>query len=54
MKPSITAFYNFTKSGVVMADKMCVSFSASRNTRRWFIVVFFAMLSIAGINAQII
>lgn len=53
-KPCIITFYNGTKGGVDTADKLCASFNVSRNIRRWPMVVFFAMLNISGINAQVI
>ena len=33
---------------------MCATFNVQRNTRRWPLVVFFAMLNISGINSQVI
>lgn len=53
-KPEVITFYNSTKSGVDTADQMCATFSVSRNTRRWPMVIFYACLNIAGINAQVI
>lgn len=53
-KPDIITFYNQTKSGVDLVDKMCATFNVQRNTRRWPLVVFFAMLNISGINSQVI
>lgn len=53
-KPCIITFYNGTKGGVDTTDKMCASFNVARNIRRWPMVVFFAMLNISGINAQVI
>ncbi|XP_026476242.1 piggyBac transposable element-derived protein 4 [Ctenocephalides felis] len=53
-KPNIITFYNETKGGVDTVDKMCESFNVARNVRRWPMVIFFAMLNMSGINAQII
>lgn len=53
-KPEIITFYNDTKSGVDVVDKMCSSYNVARNTRRWPLVVFFSLLNIAGINAQVV
>lgn len=53
-KPEIVTFYNETKSGVDVVDKMCATYSVSRNTNRWPMVVFYTMLNLAGINAHII
>ncbi|XP_024085442.1 uncharacterized protein LOC112127978 [Cimex lectularius] len=52
-KPEVITFYNTTKGGVDTADQMC-TFSVSRNTRRWPMVIFFACLNVAGINSQVI
>ncbi|XP_039298345.1 uncharacterized protein LOC120354770 [Nilaparvata lugens] len=53
-KPEIVTFYNQTKSGVDTADQMCMTYSVSRNTKRWPMVIFFAMLNVGGINSQVI
>ena len=46
--------YNSTKAGVDVVDQMCTSYSTSRRTRRWPLVLFFRLLDIAGINSQIV
>lgn len=33
---------------------MCLSYNVARNTKRWSVVLFYHMLNIAGINAQIV
>ena len=53
-KPFVITFYNATKGGVDTADQMCATYNVARNIKRWPIVVFFAMLNVAGINSQII
>lgn len=53
-KPAIIADYNANKSGVDIVDKMSATYSVSRMTRRWPMVIFFSLLNIAGINAQVI
>lgn len=53
-KPEIITFYNQTKGGVDVVDKLCSSYNVARNTKRWPMVVFFSMLNVAGINSQII
>ncbi|XP_072392503.1 uncharacterized protein [Diabrotica undecimpunctata] len=53
-KPDIITHYNKTKSGVDVVDKLCASYNLARNTSRWPMVVFFSMLNVAGINAQVI
>ena len=53
-KPEIITFYNSTKGGVDNADKMCSTYDVSRNNRRWPMVIFYAMMNIAGINSLVI
>lgn len=53
-RPRIIVDYNATKCGVDIVDKMCATYSVSRITRRWPMIIFFACLNIAGINAQVI
>ncbi|ERL88244.1 hypothetical protein D910_05632, partial [Dendroctonus ponderosae] len=55
LRKSLVNFdYNSTKGGVDTVDQMCASYSVSRITRRWPLVVFFRHLEIAGINARVI
>ena len=35
-------------------DKLCATYSVSRNTNRWPMVVFYTMLNVGAINAQIV
>lgn len=53
-KPEIILFYNKTKTGVDTVDEMCATYSVSRKVRRWPLVLFFRLIDIAGINAQVI
>lgn len=53
-KPVIITEYNETKGGVDVVDKLSASYDCARNTRRWPMVIFFNMLNVAGINAQVI
>ncbi|KAK9729110.1 Transposase IS4 [Popillia japonica] len=53
-KPGSISFYNQTKGGVDTVDKLCATYNVARGTRRWPMVIFFAMLNVAGINAQIV
>lgn len=53
-KPEIITYYNHTKGGVDLLDKLCATYDVSRNTRRWPMVVYYAMMNIAGVNAQVI
>ncbi|XP_046404918.1 piggyBac transposable element-derived protein 4-like [Ischnura elegans] len=53
-KPEIITDYNYTKSGVDTVDEMCATYSTARRCKRWPLVMFFRILNIAGINAQVI
>lgn len=53
-KPDIIIHYNNTKSGVDCVDKLCSTYNVARNTRRWPMVVFFAMCNVGGINALVV
>lgn len=53
-KPEIITMYNLTKTGVDTVDEMCGTYSTSRKCRRWPLVLFYRVLDIAGINAQIV
>ena len=53
-KPEIITFYNSTKGGVDTVDELCATYNVARNTRRWPMVIFYALLNIAGINSQIV
>jgi hypothetical protein len=52
-KPEIICFYNQTK-GVDMVDQMSSNYSVARKANRWPLTVFFHLLIIAGINAQVV
>jgi hypothetical protein len=53
-KPQMILSYNATKSGVDVVDKLCATYNVARNVRRWPMVIFFALLNVAGINAEVI
>ncbi|XP_022913435.1 piggyBac transposable element-derived protein 4-like [Onthophagus taurus] len=53
-KPNMILDYNNTKGGVDTVDKLCASYNCARITRRWPMVVFYALLNIAGINSIVI
>ncbi|XP_022183154.1 piggyBac transposable element-derived protein 4-like [Myzus persicae] len=53
-KPEIIMDYNCTKDGVDTVDKMCAAYSVSRITKRWPLVIFYSLMNIAGINAQVL
>lgn len=47
-------FYNQTKSGVDVVDKLARTYDVSRNSKRWPLTLFFSILNHAGINAMIL
>lgn len=53
-KPEIVTFYNQTKSGVDVVDRLCTSYNCARNTKRWPMVIFYSLLNVAGINSQVL
>ncbi|CAG9561120.1 unnamed protein product [Danaus chrysippus] len=46
-------FYNQTKSGVDVVDKLSRTYDVSRYSKRWPLTIFFALLNHAGINNMI-
>lgn len=53
-KPEVIHFYNSNKGGVDTVDQLCSGYSVSRRTRRWPLCIFFQLLNIGGVNAQIL
>ncbi|GBP47721.1 PiggyBac transposable element-derived protein 4 [Eumeta japonica] len=53
-KPEVITFYNHTKYGVDIFDKMCRQYNVSRNSRRWPVTLFYNFINLAGINGLII
>jgi hypothetical protein len=51
--PEMITFYDLTKDGMDVVDKMCAAFSGARNTRRWPVVIFYSILNVAEISAFI-
>lgn len=49
-KPAIITFYNETKVEV----DACSNFSVANASRRWPMVLFYAMLNITGVNSKVI
>ena len=54
MKPDIISYYNSTKDGVDCLDERITFYNVARNTRRWTMAVFYALLNIAGFNSYIV
>lgn len=53
-KPEIIMFYNTTKGGVDALDEKCTIYSAQRRSRRWPLTIFYALLNISLVNAQVL
>ncbi|KAJ8928620.1 hypothetical protein NQ314_018789 [Rhamnusium bicolor] len=53
-KPELITFYNSTKGGVDVVDRLKSEYSATRKSNRWPFTVFCTLLNIATINSQII
>lgn len=54
MKPEILSYYNKNKGGVDALDKLKATYNVGRKTNRWPLALFYALLNIGGINANII
>lgn len=50
-KPQMITYYNRTKNGVDLVDKMCSLYDVSRNSRRWPLTVFYDLLNLSALNA---
>ncbi|XP_029958868.1 piggyBac transposable element-derived protein 3-like [Salarias fasciatus] len=53
-KPETVAFYNATKVGVDVLDRMARMYSVKAATRRWPVAVFCNLLDMAAINAHVL
>ena len=47
-KPEVILYYNSTKSGVDILDRMVRTYTSKRMTRRWPVVLFYNMLDVSG------
>ncbi|XP_057696036.1 piggyBac transposable element-derived protein 4-like [Corythoichthys intestinalis] len=54
MKPNTLLDYNKTKCGVDAMDQIVRSYTVRAGTRRWPVAVFYNMLDIAALNAQVL
>ncbi len=54
LKPEIITFYNVNKGGVDVVDELKMLYSTARFSCRWSLTVFFGIMNIGPINAQII
>lgn len=53
-KPEMILFYNKTKGGTDVFDKLCHAHTTARATNRWPMRFFFGMLDQAQVNARIL
>lgn len=53
-KPEVIHFYNQTKAGVDMMDKMLGSYTTKRRTNRWPMALFYNILDVTALAAYII
>jgi len=53
-KPEIITYYNSTKSGVDILDKLVRTYSCKRATARWTVTFFFNLVHIAAYNALVL
>lgn len=53
-KPEVIMYYNVSKGGVDVVDRLKSEYDVSRISNRWPLTLFFALLNIGGINAQIL
>ncbi|XP_030758010.1 piggyBac transposable element-derived protein 3-like [Sitophilus oryzae] len=53
-KPEIITFYNKTKGGVDVVDRMKSEYSVTRKSNRWPFTIFCTLLNVTTINSQII
>lgn len=52
--PKMIDFYNRTKVGVDIVDRMTAQYSTSRISRRWTLTFFFILLNISALNSYIL
>lgn len=52
--PRIVEEYNAARGALDAVEQTCTTYSVSKVTKRWPLAAFFALLDIAGLNAQIL
>jgi len=52
--PEVIEFYNMTKGGVDVLDKLCHDKTTKRKTRRWPLRYFFGILDISAVNSYVL
>ena len=53
-KPEEILYYNSTKSGVDILDRLVRTYACKRMTRRWSIALFYNMIDVGAVNAYMI
>ncbi|GFS21416.1 PiggyBac transposable element-derived protein 4 [Elysia marginata] len=53
-KPEVVLFYNRTKGGVDTMDKMALTYTTKRSTKRWPLVLFFNLLDLSTVASRVI
>lgn len=53
-KPEIIKYYNKTKGGVDVMDKMLAEYTVKRRTNRWTLAFFYNIIDVAGLASYII
>lgn len=54
LKPEVITFYNLTKGGVDVVDRLKKEYSVKRVSNRWPMTIFNGLLNLATVNAQVI
>ena len=53
-KSEVILYYNSTKSGVDILDKMVQTYTCKRMTRRWPVALFYNIIDVSAINAYVV
>ena len=53
-KLEVILYYNSTKSGVDILDRMVRTYTSKRMTRRWPVALFYNMLDLSAVNAYVV
>ncbi|XP_029164703.1 uncharacterized protein LOC114935919 [Nylanderia fulva] len=53
-KPMIIEQYEAAKNAIDVMERTCALYSVSKKTKRWPLTIFFLLLDVAGVNAQIL
>ena len=53
-KPEVILYYNSTKSGVDILDRMVGTHTCKRMTRRWLVALIYTMTDFSAANAYVV